>query len=39
MRLDRKSAYEQFDLPFNEAMANEFNLGSQVLKKESVQGK
>ena len=38
MRGDRQSAIEQFDLPFDKAMANEFNHGLASLAKESVQG-
>lgn len=32
MRNDRRSAYEQFDLPFAEAMANEFRLGTESIQ-------
>ena len=35
---DRMSAIEQFDLPFDRAMANEFNHGLQSLKKEAATG-
>ncbi len=35
---DRLSAIEQFDLPFDQAMANEFNHGLQSLEKEAVPG-
>jgi enoyl-CoA hydratase len=39
LRNDRMSAYEQFDLTFDEAMANEFQKGLQTLKSgETVQG-
>ena len=38
MRGDRQSAIEQFDLPFEKAMTNEFNHGLASLAKESVQG-
>jgi enoyl-CoA hydratase len=32
MRSDREAAYKGFDLPFNEAMAQEFSLGLQVIQ-------
>ena len=35
---DRISAYEQFDLPFAEAMANEFKHGLAAIEKEAVAG-
>jgi enoyl-CoA hydratase len=39
MRSDRLSAYQQFDLPFDQAMRNEFELGWQtVLSGETVEG-
>jgi enoyl-CoA hydratase len=38
LRGDRRSAYEQFDLSFNEAMANEFNHGLNALKAEAAAG-
>ncbi|HEV8482407.1 MAG TPA: crotonase/enoyl-CoA hydratase family protein [Blastocatellia bacterium] len=38
MRGDRLSAYQQFDLSFNEALANEFNHGLRALKAEAVKG-
>ena len=38
MRGDRMSAYEQFDLSFEEAMANEFNHGLAALKEETSAG-
>ena len=38
MRGDRLSAYEQFDLSFNEALANEFNHGLTALKFEAATG-
>lgn len=38
MRGDRQSAIEQFDLPFDKAMANEFKHGLASLAKEAVQG-
>lgn len=38
MRGDRLSAYEQFDLSFEEAIANEFNHGMAALKAESIAG-
>ncbi len=38
MRGDRLSAYEQFDLSFGEAMANEFNHGLAALKEETSDG-
>jgi enoyl-CoA hydratase len=38
MRGDRMSAYEQFDLSFEEAIANEFNHGMAALKAEAVSG-
>jgi enoyl-CoA hydratase len=38
MRGDRLSAYEQFDLSFGEAMANEFNHGLAALKEETSEG-
>jgi len=38
MRNDRLSAYEQFDLSFEDAMHNEFNRGVKSLTSESVSG-
>jgi len=38
LREDRMSAIEQFDLPFNQAMTNEFNHGLQSLEEEAVPG-
>lgn len=38
MRQDRLSAYEQFDLSFQEALANEFKHGMQAIEKEAVKG-
>jgi enoyl-CoA hydratase len=38
MRGDRMSAYEQFDLSFEEAMANEFKHGLSALKEETSAG-
>lgn len=38
MRSDRRSAYEQFDLSFHEALANEFQHGYGVLQAESITG-
>jgi len=38
LRGDRLSAIEQFDLPFKQAMANEFKQGLRSLKKESESG-
>ena len=38
MRGDRLSAYEQFDLTFNEALANEFNHGLIALKADAAKG-
>ena len=38
MRGDRASAYEQFDLSFDEALANEFNHGLAALKQETSAG-
>jgi len=38
MRGDRLSAYEQFDLSFGEAMANEFDHGLEALKEETSAG-
>jgi enoyl-CoA hydratase len=38
MRGDRLSAIQQFDLPFKQAMANEFEQGLQSLAKESESG-
>jgi enoyl-CoA hydratase len=38
MRGDRMSAYQQFDLAFEEAMANEFTHGSAALKEETSAG-
>jgi len=35
---DRLSAIEQFDLPFDQAMANEFNIGLQSLEAEALSG-
>jgi len=38
LRGDRLSAIEQFDLPFEKAMANEFKIGLQSLEAEAVSG-
>jgi enoyl-CoA hydratase/carnithine racemase len=38
MRGDRLSAYEQFDLGFDEAIANEFKHGLAALKEETFAG-
>ncbi|HEX6778094.1 MAG TPA: crotonase/enoyl-CoA hydratase family protein [Ktedonobacterales bacterium] len=38
MRSDRLSAYEQFDLSFHEALANEFQHGFGVLQAEGIAG-
>jgi enoyl-CoA hydratase len=38
LRGDRRSAYEQFDLSFNDAIANEFRHGSNALKEETSRG-
>jgi enoyl-CoA hydratase len=38
MRGDRLSAYEQFDLSFDEALVNEFNRGLVALKEETTAG-
>jgi len=38
MRGDRMSAYEQFDLSFHEAMANEFTHGLEALREETTAG-
>lgn len=38
MRNDRLSAYQQFDLSFDAAMANEFNLGLAALQSEAMEG-
>ncbi len=38
LRGDRLSAYEQFDLSFEEALANEFNHGLRALKTETSTG-
>jgi enoyl-CoA hydratase len=38
MRGDRMSAIEQFNLPFKQAMANEFKQGLQSLEKEAELG-
>ena len=38
MRGDRLSAYEQFDLSFADAMANEFNRGLAALAGETSSG-
>jgi len=38
MRGDRLSAYEQFDLSFDDAMANEFNRGLKALAEETSSG-
>jgi len=38
MRGDRMSAYEQFDLSFQQAMANEFRHGLSALKEETTEG-
>jgi len=38
LRGDRRSAYEQFDLSFDEALANEFNHGLAALRAETTAG-
>ncbi|HWP44388.1 MAG TPA: crotonase/enoyl-CoA hydratase family protein [Blastocatellia bacterium] len=38
LRNDRLSAYEQFDLAFEEAMANEFRRGTAALEAEALSG-
>jgi enoyl-CoA hydratase len=38
LRGDRLSAYEQFDLSFSEAMANEFKHGQAALEAEARSG-
>ncbi|EFA81279.1 Putative enoyl CoA-hydratase, partial [Heterostelium album PN500] len=38
MRSDRISAYQQWDLPFDEAIRNEFRLGNESLKTEGLNG-
>jgi enoyl-CoA hydratase len=38
MRSDRRSAYEQWDLPLREAMANEFRLGSETIQSGETAG-
>ena len=38
MRGDRMSAYEQYDLSFERAIANEFNHGLAALKQETTEG-
>lgn len=38
LRGDRRSVYEQFDLPFEEAMINEFRIGFQAVEEEARQG-
>lgn len=38
MRNDRRSAYEQFDLSFADAMANEFQLGLESLQAGAAEG-
>lgn len=38
MRGDRMSAYEQFDLPFDEAISNEFRHGLKALQTEAASG-
>lgn len=39
MRHDRLSAYEQWDLPYDQALANEFTRGRKVLSSgETVRG-
>jgi enoyl-CoA hydratase len=39
LRSDRRSAYEQFDLPFDKAMRNEFTLGlSTIMTGETLEG-
>jgi enoyl-CoA hydratase len=38
LRGDRRSAYEQFDLSFNDAMANEFSHGLKALREETSEG-
>lgn len=38
LRGDRRSAYEQFDMRFDEALANEFNHGLAALREETTAG-
>jgi enoyl-CoA hydratase len=38
LRGDRRSAYEQFDLTLDEALANEFNHGLGALREETAAG-
>jgi enoyl-CoA hydratase len=38
MRSDRLSAYEQFDLAFDSALANEFDRGVQALEHDGIEG-
>jgi enoyl-CoA hydratase len=38
LRNDRRSAYEQYDLSLEEALANEFQLGMESLRAEGLQG-
>jgi enoyl-CoA hydratase len=38
LRHDRLSAYEQFDLPFDQALANEFNHGLKAIQAEAIIG-
>ena len=39
MRSDRLSAYQQFDLPFDQAMQNEFELGLRTIQSgETLEG-
>lgn len=38
LRGDRMSAYEQFDLPYQEAMANEFRHGLTAVREETSEG-
>lgn len=38
LRGDRRSAYEQFDMSFDEAIANEFNHGLAALREETTAG-
>lgn len=38
LRSDRLSAYEQSDLPFEQAMANEFQRGLSVLRTDATDG-
>ncbi len=38
LRVDRRSVYEQWDMPLEQALANEFRRGSEVARRGARQG-